>query len=101
MEIFANKNNNDKFREEEREIRYEDLLIQSRKFIDEKNNKLAEFYASLAMLDPKLDIFNKIKSIGILTFIRHNFKDAQIMDYFIYKANKYMNANKHKKFQFY
>lgn len=104
MEKFENMNHhnqqNEKEDEEETGIKYGDLLDQARKYIEEKNNQLAEFYVSLALLEPKVDIFNKIKSIGILTFVRHNYKDAQIMDYLIYKIKKYLAANEIRNFDF-
>jgi len=89
------ENEVDKEEEEETGIKYGDLIDQARKLIEEKNvnNKLAEFYVSLAILEPKVDIFNKIKSIGILTFVRHGLKDAQIMDYLIFKIKKYLENN--------
>jgi hypothetical protein len=102
MEKFEIMNNHheEKAEEEEAGIKYGDLLDQARKYIEEKSHKLAEFYVSLAMLEPKIDIFNKIKSIGILTFVRHNLKDAQIIDYLIFKIKKYLAENDVKNFDF-
>jgi len=103
MEKFENMNhkyNELKEEEEEAVIKYGDLLDQARKHIDEKRNKLAEFYVSLAMLEPKVDIFNKIKSIGILTFVRHNLKDPQIIEYLIFKIRKYFTENDIRNFDF-
>lgn len=103
MEKFENMNHNhyeEKEEEEEAGIKYGDLLDQARKYIAEKSNKLAEFYVSLAMLEPKVDVFNKIKSIGILSFVRHNLKDAQIMDYLIFKIKKYLAENDIRNFDY-
>ncbi len=104
MEKFENMNHQnhheEKEEEEEAGIKYGDLLDQARKYIEEKNNKLAEFFVSLALLEPKVDVINKIKSIGILSFVRHNFKDAKIMDYLIFKIKKYLNASEIRNFDF-
>lgn len=102
MEKFENNINHQEEKEEEEEtgIKYGDLLDQARKFIDEKNIKLAQYYVSLAILEPKIDLINKIKSIGILTFVRYNSKDAQIMDYLIFKIKKYLANNDIRNFDF-
>ncbi len=102
MEKLENNINHLEERDDEEEtgIKYGDLLDQARKLIDDKNMKLAQYYVSLAILEPKIDLINKIKSIGILTFVRYNYKDSQIMDYLIYKIKKYLGSNEIKNFDF-
>jgi hypothetical protein len=86
--------------EEELGIKYNDLIEHARKFIDDKNNKLAEFYITLANLEPKCDIQSKIKSIGICTFLRNGLKDPQIMDHLVFKIDKYLKKNDLRSFDF-
>lgn len=86
--------------EEEQGMKYNDLLDQARKLIEEKKYKNAEFYVTLANLEPKSDLICKIKSIGIYTFVRVNYKDSQIMDYLTYKVDKYLKKYAASKFEF-
>lgn len=102
MEKHEN-NKKDEIEEDDDEdlgIKYNDLLDNARKYIDERNHKIAEFYVALAHLEPNLDILSKIKSIGILSFVRQNFKDSQIMDHLIFKIIKYRNQNNIRTFEF-
>jgi outer membrane lipoprotein-sorting protein len=86
--------------EEEQGMNFNHFLDLARKLIEEKNYKLAEFYVTLAILEPKCDIISKIKSIGILTFVRVNYKDSQLMDYLTFKIEKYLKNHSPSKFEF-
>jgi hypothetical protein len=97
----TNSNNNPNMDAEEEEgLNFNNFLEISRKLIEEKNFKLAEFYVTLANLEPKCDILSKITSIGILTFIRVNYKDSNVMDYLIFKTEKYLKKYTPSKFEF-
>jgi hypothetical protein len=100
-----NQNNNlhpidDKDDEEDIGMKYIEILDQGRKLIEEKQLRLAEFFVTLANLEPKCDIISKIKSIGILTFVRIYYKDSSIMDYLIHKIEKILRKNPPSKFEF-
>lgn len=86
--------------EEEPHMNFNHLLDLARKLIEEKNYKLAEFNVNLATLEPKCDIISKIKSIGILTFVRVNCKDSQLIDYLTFKIEKYLKSHAISKFEF-
>jgi hypothetical protein len=109
-----NRNNNDKIlitntytnnnteaeEEEEQGLNFNNFLEIARKLIEEKNFKFAEFYVLLANLEPKCDIITKIKSIGILTYIRVNYKDSQVLNYLIFKTDRYIKKYTSSKFEF-
>lgn len=84
-------------KEDESIIKYMELLDLARQYTKEDNYKLGQFYVHLANLEPNLDINNKIKAEGILSFIRIKIKKNLNMDDLTFKILKYLNSeNKNK-----
>lgn len=93
-------NNENEQEEEETGMKFAELLDTGRKLIEEKKLRLAEFYVTLSNLEPKIDVISKIKSIGIHTFVRINYKDSSIMEYLIHRIEKILRENPPSKFEF-
>lgn len=96
----SNNNNNPEQEEEDEGLNYGNFLEIGRKLIEEKNFKFAEFYVTLANMEPKIDLTSKIKSIGILTFIRVNYKESQVLMNLLFKTEKFLKKYTPQKFEF-
>ena len=84
-------------KEDESIIKYMELLDLARQYTKLNNYQLGQFYVCLANLEPDLDINNKIKAEGILSFIRIKTKNNVNMDDLTFKILKYLNSeNKNK-----
>lgn len=80
------------------EYKINELIEEARILLEKKDFKLAEFYLTLARLEPKIDYSNKIRCYAMTSLIRQFFNDDRNLIEFILKIVKYLKEKPIKLF---